>query len=72
MLNLTIYHLFPNVPAKLIDKHTKYIVHLLEAKGEEYLIKYLKATAESIEHYILGIDIKLEHAGISIGKDDNG
>jgi len=72
MLEFTLSELFPDFPKQDILTHTAYIKHLYQSKGPEYILRYLKATHESLEYLVLGLDGKLEHEKVSIGKDDSG
>lgn len=69
MLVITLPQLFPESFKDLILVHTDYILHLYQSKGPEYVVRYLKATHESLEHCVLELSKTLEHEKVSIGKD---
>lgn len=73
MLKITLPILFPTIPTDQIQKDIKYIQHLYNNKGAEYTLRYLKSTAESVEHLVLGqCSRSLRHEKISLGKDRSG
>jgi len=72
MLNHTLVHLFPVDLKPETDRCVSYIRHILKHKGSEYTVRYLKATGESVEQILYQLDGRLEHTGISLGKDSNG
>lgn len=71
MLHFTLPVLFPNIPVEEVSAHTEYLTHLYQSKGPEYVVRYLKATHESIEKLILDLPGTLQHEKVSIGKDNS-
>lgn len=70
LLNTTLIQLFETfISHRIIYKHTSFMANLWKHKGPEYLLRYLKATAESVENKILGLTDVLMHEKVSIGKD---
>jgi len=73
MLNNTLPVLFPTIPMSRIHKDLQYIAHLYSYKGAEYTLRYLKASAESVEAILLNLEHQdLKHEKVSIGKYYNG
>lgn len=69
MLYVTLPILFPNLSLDLYSAQLGYILHLYQSKGPEYVVRYLKATHESLEALVLRMDLDLRHEKVSIGKD---
>jgi len=69
MLVSTLPVLFPDVSSNLIQDKLKYIYHLYQSKGPEFVIRYLKASHESLENLVFKQGLTLQHEKISIGKD---
>jgi hypothetical protein len=72
IIESTLPILFPEVERETLGKHMGYIYHLMTHKGQQYTVRYLKATFESLEAFILRTPKTLEHDEVSIGKDLDG
>jgi len=71
MLSYTLPILFPCVSTLTLQELLSYIVHLYRSKGPEYVIRYLKATQESIETLLFQLDATPQYEKVSIGLDSD-
>jgi hypothetical protein len=69
MLYVTLPILFPDLDLDLYKMQLGYILHLYQSKGPEYVVRYLKATTESLEALVLHMNLDLRHEKVSLGKD---
>jgi hypothetical protein len=67
-----IKNLFIDIPETLRDLHIDRILHMITHKGDEYTVRYLKATHESVDNVVLRLGKTMQHRKVSIGLDSNG
>lgn len=61
--------LFPNSDQNELTTLIDYILHIHKHKGSEYIVRYLKATEESVLAIVFGENRDLGHDKVSLGKD---
>lgn len=64
--------LFPSVCKLQIDKHLAFLLRIYQSRGKLYLVRYLKATAESFDSLLLLTGESHSHKLVSIGLDSDG
>lgn len=69
LMTNTLPILFPNSDQNELTTLIDYILHIHKHKGSEYIVRYLKATEESVLAIVFGENRDLGHDKVSLGKD---
>jgi len=72
MVQITLQPLLTSVEPEMINEKSNFVTHLYRSKGPEYVVRFLKATHESVQNLIFEEGHTLVHEGIRIGKDSSG